>query len=78
MHEKPEVIGVQPGESSLTSEVLHDDFRHGDIFIFKKSERKNSLHLISVLGFDIRLIVMLIEVLGLVPLLPNIWNPGEI
>ena len=72
------MIGVQPREPALTSEILHDDFHHGDILVFKKSERKKSLHLISVLGFDIRLIIVLIEVLGLVPLLPYIWNPGGI
>ena len=60
MHEKPDVICVQPGESSLTSEIFHDDFHHGNILVFRKSERKQSLHLVSVLGFDIRLIIVFI------------------
>lgn len=58
MHDEPDVIGVQPGESALTSEILHDDFHHGDILVFKKSERKKPLHLIYVPRFDIRLIVV--------------------
>jgi len=68
------VVGVQPRKSTLTSEILHDDFHHADILV-KKSKRKKSLHLIFVLGFDIRLIIMFIQVLGLVPLLPYIQNP---
>ena len=44
----------------FTSEIFYDDFRHGDILVFKKSERKNNFHLISVLGFDIRLIIVFI------------------
>ncbi len=50
MHEEPNMIGVQHGKSALTSEILHDGFHHGDIIIFEKSERKKSLHLISVPG----------------------------
>ena len=76
MHEEPDVIGVKTRESSLTSEVLHDDFHHGDILVFNKSKRKKSLHLISIPGFDIRLVIVFIQVLGLVPLLPYIWNLG--
>jgi len=60
MHEKPDVIGVQLGESALTSEIFLDDFYHGEILVFKKSERKESLHLISILGFDIRFIIVFI------------------
>ena len=78
MHEEPDVIGIQPGKSTLTSEILHDDFHHGEILIFKKSERKKYFHLIYVPRFDIRLIIVFIQVLCLVPLLPYIWNPGGI
>ena len=60
MHDEPDVIGVQPGKSALTSEILHDDFHFGNILVFKKSERKKSLHLISIPGFDIRLIIVFI------------------
>lgn len=76
MHEKPDVIGVQSRKFALTSEIFHDDFHHGDILVFKKFERKISFHLIYVLGFDIRLIIVFIQVLCLVPLVPYIRNPG--
>ena len=72
------MIGVQPGKSTLTCEIFHDDFHHGDILVFEKSERKKSLHFISIPRFDIRLIIVLIQVLGLVPLLPYIQNLGGI
>lgn len=72
MHEESDVIGVQHRESALTSEILHDDIHHGNILVFEKFERKKSLHLISVLGFDIRLIVVFIQVLGLIQPLPYI------
>ena len=60
MHEEPNVIGVQPGKSALTSEIFHDDCHHEGILVFKKYERKTSFHLIFVPGFDIRLIIMFI------------------
>ena len=72
MHKEPDMISIQPGEPTLTSEILHDDFHHGDILVFNKSERKMSLHLISVPGFDIRLIIMFIQLLSFVQLLPYI------
>ena len=60
MHEKPDVIGVQSGKSALTSEIFHDDFHHGGILVFKEPERKKPFCLVSVPGFDIRLIIVFI------------------
>jgi len=60
MHEESDMISIQPRESTLTSEILHDDFHHGDILVLKKLERKQALHLISILRFDIRFIIVLI------------------
>jgi len=70
MHEKPDVIGLQPRKSTLTSEIFHDDFHYGGILVLKESERKKSFHLISIHGFDIRPIIILIQVRCLVPFLP--------
>lgn len=72
MHENPDVISVQPGESSLTSEIFHEDFHHEGILVLKESERKNLVCLISVPRFDIRLIIMFVQVLCLVPFLPYV------
>jgi len=60
MHEEPDMISIHPREPTLTSEILQDDFHHGDILVLKKLERKEALHLISILRFDIRFIIVLI------------------
>ena len=60
MHEEHDMISIQPGEPTLTSEILHDDLHYGDIIFLKKLGRKQSLHLIYILSFDIGFIIVLI------------------
>ena len=33
VHEEPNMIGIESRKPSLTGEVFHDDFHHGDISI---------------------------------------------
>ena len=78
VHEETDVVSVQPGKSTLTSEIFDDDPHQGDIPVLKKFEREKPLHLTSMLRFNVRLIIMLIKILSLIPLLTNIWNPSGI
>ena len=34
------MISIKLGELTPTSEILHDDFHHGDMVVLKKLERK--------------------------------------
>ena len=43
VHEEPDMIGIESRKPSLTGEVFHDDFHHGDIFVKEVGERKNHL-----------------------------------
>ena len=74
MHENPNVIGVQSRKFSLTSEIFHDDFHHESILVFKEPERKKPFCFIYLPRFDVRLIIVFIQILCLVPFLSHILN----
>lgn len=64
IHEKYNVIGIQPGEPTFTSEVLDNDFHQWGTPVFQKLEGEYSLHLVSVSSVDVRVILFLINSLA--------------
>ena len=60
VHEQSNMVCVEFGKSSFTSEVLHDDFHHGRICIKKMAEREESLSLVSIPRLQIWLIIVMI------------------
>jgi len=65
------MIGVQSIKSTLTCKILHNDPHYRGILAFKELEGKGPLLFIHVLGFDVWLIVVLIEILCLIPFPPT-------
>ena len=65
MHEKLDVIVVNPGESALTSEVFHDDLHHGSKPIQKLNKRKYLLNFIFIWCLEVRFIHMGIQIFSL-------------
>ena len=72
VHEQPDVIGVEVGKPSLTTEILHDQPHERGILIPQKSEWKNSGELAQTVVLDVRLIMMPLHLLFLMPLFPNV------
>ena len=77
VHEEPNMIGIESRKPSLTGEVFHDDFHHGDISVKEVGERKNHLLLILVPWFKIWLIIIMIQISLFKPSFPNIWDPSS-
>ena len=63
MHEKPDMICVQSGESSLTSEVSHDNLHHQCILAEEKTEGEKLSFFILVPGLEVRLKIVITQVL---------------
>ena len=78
MHEKIDMICAQYGESSLTSEVSHDNLHHRCILAEEETEREKLYFFILVPGLEVRLKILITQVLCFVPSLPYIWNPCSI
>jgi len=51
-HEQPDVIDIETGKPSLTTEILHDQFHEWGILIPQKSEWKNSGELAQIVFLD--------------------------
>ena len=75
VHEEPDMIGIESIKPSLTGEIFHDDFHHGDISVKEMRERKNFLFVILVSWFKIWLIVIMIVVSLFKPFFSYIWDP---
>ena len=73
-HEESNMVSIQPGESASTSEIFDDHPHQWNIPVLQKFKGEKPLHLVSILRLDVRLIVMLINVLSLVQFLTNIRN----
>ena len=75
MHEKPDVIVVQPGESSLTSELFHDDLHHGRKPIQQLTKRKYLLDVIFLRCLEVRFIQLGIQILSIEPFFTHSGYP---
>ena len=73
VHEQLDVIGIEVGKPSLTTEILHDQPHEWGILIPQKSKWKNSGELAQTTLLDVRLIMMPLHLLFLMPLFPNVW-----
>lgn len=74
MHQKSNVVGIQPEEPTFTSEVLDNDFHQWRKLVFQKIEGEYSLHFVFVYSLDVRFIVLPINILNFVPFFSHIWN----
>jgi len=72
VHEKPDVIGIEAGKPSLTTEILHDQSHEWGILIPQKFEWKNSGELAQTVVLDVRLIMMPLHLIFLIPLFPSV------
>jgi len=75
MHEKPDVICIEAGKPSLTTEIFHDQSCEWAILIPQKPKWKDSSELAQTTVLDVRLIVMPLHLLLLMPLFPNVLYP---
>lgn len=73
VHEQPDVIGIKARKHPLTTEILHDQFHKQRILIPQKFEWKDSGELAQTTVFDVRLIIMPIQLLLLMSLFSNLW-----
>ena len=77
------MIGIESKKPSLTGEVFHDDFHHGDISvkemrerkIWQGDERQEKLSFFHPCMFKIWLTIAMIEVSLFKPFLSYIWDP---
>ena len=74
MHQQSNVVVIQPGEPTFTSEVLDNDFHRWRKPVFQKLEGEYSLHFVFVSSLDVRIIVLPINILTFVPFFTHIWN----
>lgn len=74
VHEQSDVVGIKSGEPTLTCKVFNDKFREWNIPVLQEFQRKHPAEFSMVLGLDIRLIMLLTNILPSVPLFRYFWN----
>ena len=72
------MVCVQSGKYALTSEVSHDNLHHRCILAEEETEREKNYLFILVLVLEVRLKIVITQVLCFVLFLPYIWNPCSI